>query len=125
MKPAPIHQVQLFRAALDGVHAETLHSARRFGRHWHDSYGFGVMEAGGHRSASGRGPVEALAGQIVTSNGYRLLPEVTLPENFIPEVCKMCKCFVCLCVCVCATFLFFFFLQSHKRHQGPTFFEGG
>ncbi|HSV57217.1 MAG TPA: flagellar basal-body rod protein FlgG [Magnetospirillaceae bacterium] len=25
------------------------------------------------------------AGQIVTSNGYRLLPEVTLPENFIPE----------------------------------------
>ena len=24
-------------------------------------------------------------GQIVTSNGYRLLPEVTLPENFIPE----------------------------------------
>lgn len=26
------------------------------------------MEAGGHRSASGRGPVEALAGQIITSN---------------------------------------------------------
>jgi len=24
-------------------------------------------------------------GQIVTSNGYRLLPEVTLPENFMPE----------------------------------------
>lgn len=24
-------------------------------------------------------------GQLVTSNGYRLLPEVTLPENFIPE----------------------------------------
>lgn len=24
-------------------------------------------------------------GQIVTSNGYRLLPEITLPENFIPE----------------------------------------
>lgn len=68
MKPAPIHQVQLFRGALDGVHAEALHSARHFGRHWHDSYGFGVMEAGGHRSASGRGPVEALAGQIVTSN---------------------------------------------------------
>lgn len=24
-------------------------------------------------------------GQIVTSNGYRLLPEITLPENFIPD----------------------------------------
>jgi flagellar basal-body rod protein FlgG len=24
-------------------------------------------------------------GQFVTSNGYRLLPEITMPENFIPE----------------------------------------
>jgi AraC-like DNA-binding protein len=50
------------------VHAEALHSDRSFGRHWHDGYGFGVMEAGGHRSASGRGTVEALPGHIVTSN---------------------------------------------------------
>ncbi|MCB2018464.1 MAG: AraC family transcriptional regulator [Hydrogenophaga sp.] len=45
-----------------------MESDRSFGRHWHDSYGFGVMDQGGHRSASGRGPVEALAGDIVTSN---------------------------------------------------------
>lgn len=67
MKP-PIHQAQLRRSPLEGVHAEVLCSARSFGRHWHDSYGFGVMDAGGHRSASGRGPVEALPGHIVTSN---------------------------------------------------------
>jgi AraC-like DNA-binding protein len=68
VKPAPIHQVQVRRSPLAGVHAEFLCSARSFGRHWHDSYGFGVMDAGGHRSASGRGPVEALPGHIVTSN---------------------------------------------------------
>lgn len=67
MKP-PQHHAQIRLGAIEGVHAEVLCSARSFGRHSHDSFGFGVMEAGGHRSASGRGPVEALAGQIVTSN---------------------------------------------------------
>lgn len=62
------HQVLVRCGPIDGVHAEHLYSARSFGRHWHDSHGFGVMEAGGHRSASGRGPVEALPGHIVTSN---------------------------------------------------------
>lgn len=64
----PIHQVELWTGSLSGVHAELLNSARPFGKHWHDSYGFGVMDEGGHRSASGRGPVEAVAGNVVTSN---------------------------------------------------------
>ncbi|MFC3684937.1 AraC family transcriptional regulator [Hydrogenophaga luteola] len=68
MTPTPLHHVRLRRGPIDGVHAEELHSGRSFGRHWHDGYGFGVMEAGGHRSASGRGTVEALPGHIVTSN---------------------------------------------------------
>ncbi|MDQ7743314.1 helix-turn-helix transcriptional regulator [Hydrogenophaga pseudoflava] len=68
MSPAPHHHARLRRGPVDGVHAEELHSGRSFGRHWHDGYGFGVMEAGGHRSASGRGTVEALPGHIVTSN---------------------------------------------------------
>lgn len=67
MKP-PVHRVVLHPGPLDGVHGEWLHSARGFGKHWHDGYGFGVMDEGGHRSASGRGPVEAVAGQVVTSN---------------------------------------------------------
>lgn len=65
---ATVHHARLRRGPLDGVHAEELCSSRSFGRHWHDGYGFGVMEAGGHRSASGRGTVEALPGHIVTSN---------------------------------------------------------
>lgn len=65
---ATVHHARLRRGPIDGVHAEELCSNRSFGRHWHDGYGFGVMEAGGHRSASGRGTVEALPGHIVTSN---------------------------------------------------------
>ncbi len=68
MTSAPLHQARIWRGPIEGVHAEELHSARSFGRHWHDDYGFGVMEAGGHRSASARGMVEALPGNIVTSN---------------------------------------------------------
>ncbi len=64
----PVHHVQLLSAPLEGVHGVVMLSARTFGRHWHDSYGFGVMDEGGHRSASGRGQVEALAGHVVTSN---------------------------------------------------------
>ena len=62
------HHAQLRLGPLEGVHAVLMHSDRSFGRHWHDSYGFGVMDAGGHRSVSGRGAVEALAGHIVTTN---------------------------------------------------------
>lgn len=67
MTPA-VHQVHLLRSPLEGVYGVDLYSTRTFGRHWHESFGFGVMEEGGHRSASGRGLVEALAGQVVTSN---------------------------------------------------------
>jgi AraC-like DNA-binding protein len=45
-----------------------MHSARAFGKHWHDSFGFGLMDEGGQVSASGRGQVQALAGQIITTN---------------------------------------------------------
>ena len=65
---AATHHARLRCGPIDGVHAEELCSDRSFGRHWHDGYGFGVMQAGGHRSASGRGTVEALPGHIVTSN---------------------------------------------------------
>lgn len=53
---------------MEGVHAVLMHSARGFGRHWHGSYGFGVMDEGGHVSASGRGQVHAVAGDVITVN---------------------------------------------------------
>jgi AraC-like DNA-binding protein/quercetin dioxygenase-like cupin family protein len=43
-------------------------SALSFARHSHDEYGVGVMLAGAQRSWSGRGQVEACAGDVITVN---------------------------------------------------------
>lgn len=54
--------------AAAGVLAVSVGSNRRFARHCHDQYGIGVFDVGGHRSASGRGMVEARPGDVVTVN---------------------------------------------------------
>lgn len=43
-------------------------SAMSFARHSHDEYGIGLMVAGAQRSWSGRGHVEASAGDLITVN---------------------------------------------------------
>lgn len=43
-------------------------SAKSFARHTHDEYGIGVLLAGAQRSWSGRGTVEAGAGDLITVN---------------------------------------------------------
>lgn len=62
------HQAWLQATPWPGVSVTRLHSARSFGRHWHDHFGVGWVLAGGQRSASGRGPVQALAGHVITHN---------------------------------------------------------
>lgn len=67
--PAPSdHRSRLLATPWPGVHATVIDSARPFGRHWHDTHGVGLLVRGGQRSASGRGPVEAVAGDLITSN---------------------------------------------------------
>ena len=51
-----------------GVHCTQADSARHYGRHWHDGHGLGLIDGGGQRSASGRGPVQALAGDLIATN---------------------------------------------------------
>jgi AraC-like DNA-binding protein len=51
-----------------GLSAMSLASDRAFPRHAHDQYGIGVIEHGAHRSWSGRGQVEARAGEVITVN---------------------------------------------------------
>lgn len=53
---------------LRGIHSTHTLSGQHFGRHWHDAYGFGILEEGAQRSASGRGRVDAFAGQVITNN---------------------------------------------------------
>lgn len=61
-------QAELLPSSLTGVQAIRIHSKHSFGKHWHSTFGFGVMEQGGHRSASGRGQVDVLAGSVLTHN---------------------------------------------------------
>ncbi len=43
-------------------------STRAFARHSHEEFGFGLIRSGAQRSWSGRGAVEARAGQVITVN---------------------------------------------------------
>lgn len=62
------HVARVLCGPLRGIHSTHILSGQHFGRHWHDAYGFGVLEEGAQRSGSGRGQVEAFAGQVITSN---------------------------------------------------------
>ena len=65
---APAHHCQISATPWAGVHVTHILSARHYGRHWHATLGVGVVEQGAQRSASGRGPVEAQAGDLISSN---------------------------------------------------------
>lgn len=52
-------------AGVEAVEAETTYT---FSRHTHETFGIGVIHRGAHRSASGRGQVQAGAGDIITVN---------------------------------------------------------
>ncbi|MGR4868605.1 AraC family ligand binding domain-containing protein [Variovorax sp. LARHSF232] len=53
------------RAGVEAVEADT---ALAFGRHTHEQFGIGLIERGAQKSTSGRGMVEAGAGDIITVN---------------------------------------------------------
>lgn len=50
------------------VTAVDARSSRAFARHSHEEFGVGLVLSGAQRSWSGRGPVEAGAGQLITVN---------------------------------------------------------
>lgn len=65
---SPAHQGRVFGSPWAGIYATQMESARHFGRHWHAVYGVGLMEQGAQSSASGRGPVDAYAGDVIMCN---------------------------------------------------------
>lgn len=54
--------------SLSGLEAVSATSDHVFPKHTHETYGIGFLSAGGQISASGRGQVEAEAGQLITVN---------------------------------------------------------
>lgn len=59
---------QRLRSGMTGVDVVAADSAHTFGRHTHDEFGIGLIERGAQKSASGRGTVEAGAGDLITVN---------------------------------------------------------
>ena len=56
------------RTAVCGVIAVFGNSAKSFKRHTHDEFGIGTIDHGAQVSASGRGAVEAIKGDLITVN---------------------------------------------------------
>ena len=63
-----LHRAARLASPCRGVETFAFESERCFPRHAHDQYGVGVILAGGHKSWSGRGEVEAVAGDVITVN---------------------------------------------------------
>ena len=61
-------EFRILQATVPGVTAVAASSRRSFTKHTHDEFGIGVIEHGAQRSLSGRGMVEAGAGNLITVN---------------------------------------------------------
>lgn len=59
---------QRLHVGAPGFEAVIADSAHAFGRHMHEDFGIGLIERGAQKSASGRGTVEAFAGDLITVN---------------------------------------------------------
>lgn len=68
MPADPPHSCKVLASPWPAVYATDIESGRHYGKHWHVTFGLGVIDDGAHRSASGHGSVEAFAGDIVTTN---------------------------------------------------------
>jgi AraC-like DNA-binding protein len=61
-------QFKIFRCGIAGVEAVESDTRHIFPRHTHEQFGIGVIYRGGQKSHSGRGMVEAGAGDTITVN---------------------------------------------------------
>lgn len=68
MPAAALHRCRLLATPWPEVHAVETESARCFARHSHAGHGIGLMDDGAQDSASGRGEVRAVAGDLIATN---------------------------------------------------------
>lgn len=64
----PFHRIEARPSAISGIQIVTARSTCGFARHTHDQFGIGLVVRGAQTSASGRGPVEVAAGDLITVN---------------------------------------------------------
>lgn len=63
-----LHHSHVIGSPWEGVYCTHIASARHYGRHWHATYGLGLIDDGAQSSASGRGSVDAYAGDLIATN---------------------------------------------------------
>ncbi len=68
-------------SALAGLTLVAAHTSWRFARHTHAVHGIGLIDAGDQTSASGRGPVQALRGEVITVNPGEVHDGVPMQGN--------------------------------------------
>lgn len=61
-------QFRMLRSSVPGVEAVVATTGHRFARHTHEQFGIGLLFSGAQKSLSGRGMVEAEAGDLITVN---------------------------------------------------------
>ena len=61
-------QFRIYRSRLAGIEAVRAETGHSFPKHTHDQFGIGVIEAGAQVSLSGRGMVQAEAGDVISVN---------------------------------------------------------
>ncbi len=62
------HVARVLASPLKGVYSTHIDSGHEFGRHWHDTYGFGFLEHGAQEWFSGRGIVRGYPGEVIGTN---------------------------------------------------------
>ena len=68
MSKAPLQRSRVFATPWAGIYATQIDSAHHYAKHWHATYGLGVLEHGAQHSSSGRGESDAYAGDMITTN---------------------------------------------------------
>ncbi|WP_416064248.1 AraC family transcriptional regulator [Rhizobium sp. ZK1] len=63
-----VSQFRMLNSSVPGVEAVVATTGHRFARHTHEQFGIGLLFSGAQKSLSGRGMVEAEAGDLITVN---------------------------------------------------------
>ena len=62
------HRCRVLGSPWAGVYSTYIRSSRHYGKHWHSTFGLGLLVQGAQSSASGRGNVDAYAGDLIATN---------------------------------------------------------
>jgi hypothetical protein len=62
------NQFRMLKSAIPGVEAVVAETSHSFAKHTHEQFGIGLISSGAQKSLSGRGMVEAGAGDLISVN---------------------------------------------------------